>query len=140
MNHVITLNTMNSFTIHEILEYVTYHLLKQNKKSVDFDGSCRYRSDDGSKCAVGACMSDREYNQKFEGVTITSSSFLTFGIEHSRRNLLMCLQRIHDHRAVFTWEDEILKLAQTTELKSYVDFDRLRSVIDQAKADREVVQ
>jgi len=51
-------------TSQEIFDTVIAHLLQQGKQSKS--SVCLYRSDDGSKCAVGALIPDSEYDPAME--------------------------------------------------------------------------
>lgn len=50
----------------EIFDTVARHLFKQGKQSVGEDGCCKYRGQDGLKCAVGALISDGDYRPEME--------------------------------------------------------------------------
>lgn len=43
------------------------HLRKQGRPSVEARGCCRYRGPDGTKCAIGALISDDAYSPRLEG-------------------------------------------------------------------------
>ena len=60
----IKLSNIHEFTDQEVFDYVTEQLLIQNKRSGDIS-KCYYRSDDGSKCAVGLLMID-DYQIEFD--------------------------------------------------------------------------
>ena len=57
----------------EIFNYVIDHLRHQGKKSMARDrpvfnpGFCAYRGDGGTMCAVGALITDDEYDREWEG-------------------------------------------------------------------------
>ena len=64
-------------TRSEIFNYVVEHLRRQGKQSVlsaqrlDRDGpTCAYRGAEGTMCAVGALITDDEYNPSWEGYTV----------------------------------------------------------------------
>lgn len=61
----ITLSTINNFSLQEIFEFVSNHLLKQNKKCMNV-GKCAYKNNNGLKCAAGCLMSENEYDHEFE--------------------------------------------------------------------------
>jgi len=54
-------------TQQEIFDTVATHLLKQNDKSLDSYGECRYRAEDGNMCAVGCLIDTKHYTSGFEG-------------------------------------------------------------------------
>jgi hypothetical protein len=49
----------------DVFNYVISHLRLQGRTSIA-DGICKYRGDRGTKCAVGALMTDDEYNLWWE--------------------------------------------------------------------------
>jgi len=101
----ITLSTINEFSRLEIVLFVKEKLLAQNARSVSFDGRCRYRGENGLKCAVGHCITDDEYDEKMELTTINSVFFNKFNIARGRRALLNALQDIHDIHNPAIWRD-----------------------------------
>lgn len=61
--------------ISQVSRYILHHLLEQNKQSKNtVTGNCRYRSDDGCMCAVGALIKDEHYSINLEGDNINSIS------------------------------------------------------------------
>jgi hypothetical protein len=67
------------------------------KYSVNDEGSCKYRSDDGTRaCFIGACIPDKLYTPLIEGLT-ASGAFerlnVTLDVD---MNLLNELQQCHD--------------------------------------------
>lgn len=87
-----------------IFDTVAEHLAKQGHRAIDHAGTCRYRYDDGAKCAAGCLLSDDEYVPEMEG-----RMFGTIGgrkdIEWPERllphrHLITELQRAHDLRQV----------------------------------------
>lgn len=111
-------------TAQEIFNTVATHLLTQRRKSV-VAGSCKYRTDEGLKCAVGCLITDEEYDPRMEGNSI---DFLIYGdlddppvapslsrfMEHSQ--LLRDLQRIHDADDCDYWEENLRALAAVSKL------------------------
>jgi len=55
----------------EVFNTVRKHLLKQNAKAETWGGSCRYRTAEGLKCAVGCLIASEHYHPDFEGLTPT---------------------------------------------------------------------
>src|SRR5258707_7495989 len=66
-----TLREPAMLTPKEIYEKVTAHLLTQRAVSEDESGSCRLRSTQGRKCAIGSLVSDEWYKPAFEGIGIS---------------------------------------------------------------------
>lgn len=94
------------------------HLIKQGKKSVGEHGSCLYRGQDGTKCAVGCLIPDRLYNKDIEH---KSAVFRTVRnvLEQLGHDPSFCqeLQMIHDNRGVASWPNELEVLAEKYSLK-----------------------
>lgn len=55
----------------DIYERVSTHLLTQLAVSEDDNGSCRLRSPEGRKCAIGSLLRDDLYEPGLEGVGIS---------------------------------------------------------------------
>lgn len=85
---------------------------------------CRYRGDNGAKCAVGHLIPDENYDPEFEGSGVyTLASRLACPSEIKRHeNLLGSLQSIHDqflpregfpseYRGLDKWEEKMEKAA-----------------------------
>ena len=53
-----------------MLKEIAEKLLKQGERSI-VDGRCRYRGDNGKKCAVGMFISYEEYDPKMEMMHIS---------------------------------------------------------------------
>lgn len=71
-------------------------------------GGCKYRTDDGAKCAVGQLIDDKHYTFDMEGMRIDSKSLRAdlireaLGLtEHDKKELglLAALQSAHDNAA-----------------------------------------
>ncbi len=58
-------------TPKDIFDRVSTHLLAQNAVSEDEYGSCRLRSPEGRKCAIGSLVRDDLYDEELEGVGIS---------------------------------------------------------------------
>jgi hypothetical protein len=105
-------------TAQEIFDTVVAHLRKQNEVSVDDVGVCKYRSDDGLKCAVGCLIDDDHYEPSMEGKTVEILIELGLLPEHLKphKNLLIELQTIHDHDDPGNWESEFERVAECLNL------------------------
>lgn len=92
------------WTAQEVFDFALNHLLKQNRMSINGGGSCSYRADDGSRCAVGAFIPDELYDQKFERRRVASGELNdvieTLGLLPFV-GLLSLLQDLHDHAPVY---------------------------------------
>ena len=62
----------NMLTNQEAFDLVATKLLDQDGPSVQVDGVCRYRSDDGRRCAAGWLISDVYYHKTMEGVSLAA--------------------------------------------------------------------
>jgi hypothetical protein len=100
----------------DIYERVSGHLLAQNAVSEDDSGSCRLRSPDGRKCAIGSLVSDEVYDARLEGVGISYYRHAQDGVllralyasnvnayDPNVIDLLMELEQIHDDASVEQW-------------------------------------
>jgi len=132
-------------TPQEIFDIVATHLLKQNRRAKD-GFSCRYRGDEGTKCAVGCLIDDQHYNVDMEGCSITevkdllnrssivvvedvdymdlSAQLIVVGLKASGvdceapsvLNLLDVLQNCHDNEKPENWRTELETIARNKHL------------------------
>lgn len=100
---------MSIFTSNQqVLDHVLDHLRKQMRQSVKPNLSCAYRTSDGNKCAIGACIPDELYHPNMDagaGMTILDlqKQFpevykATFSQDVSF-DFLNTLQSIHDNNS-----------------------------------------
>ena len=105
----------------EVFTRVVQHLLKQGAKSLSYTGSCRYRGEEGRRCAVGCLITGEAYDRGIEGYR-ADSGVVILALEESGINarqmlpLLSDLQTVHDKRDPVDWLDELTKLAEKHEL------------------------
>jgi hypothetical protein len=124
----------------EIFDTVVAHLRQQRCKAVDVDGNCRYRTEDGKKCAVGCLIQDDEYYEWMEGSQIGNLFVATRTISalkplrerlFSEDNLplLHALQKAHDQDYVYEWEADFQEIASQFGLQYTSDgtLDAIRS-------------
>ncbi len=101
--------------MQELYNKVATHLLTQNKKSVENYIDCKYRGDNGLKCAIGCLIPDELYTPEFEGLklcNLPSVLLESIGINSvSCKSLASDLQTIHDHWSVNHWKSELERLA-----------------------------
>lgn len=114
----ITLATLHQYSAQEVFDYVCNHLLTQNEKSVDYIDptnedsiSCKYRNEDGLKCAAGCLIGDEEYLYEMEGF-IWSDMVVEFNVTSEYKSLIRELQKIHDTYPTSEWEDCLERLAE----------------------------
>ena len=105
-----------------VFDFVADHLIEQDIQSKDDSGLCLYRGPDGTACAVGCLISDKDYEDGFE-TTAADDDYIIEAIASSNRmwkigdkqiHMLMVLQHIHDNHTPYTWQ---------------YDFDSLRMVL-----------
>lgn len=90
-------------TDQEIFDAVARHLFAQGKQSVAADAArggtiCMYRTPDGCRCAVGALLTDDEYDLAMEGQSVAelAKAGLLPGRLAGDVPMLEELQRAHD--------------------------------------------
>jgi hypothetical protein len=117
---MITLKGLKRASLQRIFDQAALHLLTQNRQSLSkkLKGAslCRYRNDDGLKCAVGCFIADDEYHPSMEG---QSSDDITvkFNINFYRKLLLGELQLLHDMHKPHVWPEKLKELAKKHNLK-----------------------
>jgi len=113
-------------TQQEIFDTVATHLLKQNDKSLDSYGECRYRAEDGNMCAVGCLIDTKHYTSGFEGY-LADDNRVAMALQNSGvdamndervEDLVRRLQEIHDEEPVDNWLDHLTNVAQLFELNT----------------------
>lgn len=98
-------------TRQEIFDKVVAHLRAQGKQAITDGGTCMYRADDGSMCAVGCLIKDEFYDPSFEKKDVNHykvvEALKSSGIdmEFHTKNLLDDLQSLHDRRTIYFCEN-----------------------------------
>lgn len=111
----VTIHTLHENTAQEVFDFITNHLLIQNKKAGSIinrnaDGfECLYLDPDGNKCAAGCLIPKEDYKKAFEGANWRTCSVLLGTEDHF--SLINSLQHIHDDKEVEEWESELKFLA-----------------------------
>lgn len=118
-------------TAQEIFDAVIRHLRKQGRRANDYSPIysryvCRYRGDNGTKCAVGCLIDDEHYNPACEGVSVGGGNAPARvalhealrasgvdAVEHA--SLLSSLQNFHD----VGWSGSEITDNQVSVLASY---------------------
>jgi hypothetical protein len=107
----------------EIFDTIVNHLRNQNAKSTyhsedpdETDPSCAYRGVDGMQCAIGCLLTDAEYAQIHEGMSVRSiitsvPSFKSRYGNHAR--MLVLFQSLHDEAVITSWEAQFKLIAHT---------------------------
>ncbi|WP_225936182.1 hypothetical protein [Caballeronia sp. NK8] len=109
----------------KIYERVSEHLLTQRAVSEDDNGSCRLRSPEGRKCAIGSLVNDDLYEPELEGVGISyyrhaQDGKLLRALFASNVNaydpniidLLIELEEIHDYADIDEWPELLAALGK----------------------------
>jgi hypothetical protein len=112
---MITLKTLEFATAQEVFDQAVEHLRKQGKRSaLDSEylkAGCKYRSEDGLKCAAGCFIADDEYDPRMEGKGWGGEMFPKVHV-----SLMITLQKIHDDYYPSQWEREFQRAAENFEL------------------------
>lgn len=119
-----TIQEVNNKSFQEIFDFVANHLLTQNAKAVEDNGTCRYRYS-YLKCAVGALISDEDYRSSFEmqGLRHLAGKIektIFSDIEESRLAFLIHLQEIHDDYAIEEWPEKLSILGSDYNLSNKI--------------------
>jgi hypothetical protein len=116
-------------TNQEVLDIAAPFIYRQGQRSTNENKGCVYRSADGLKCPIGACIPDEDYNKAFdEGDSCISTMIRTndyFAVKFSgcNRDFLTELQELHDNiegnecRFRTKWRNGVTDLAQAYALK-----------------------
>ena len=106
-------------TNQEIFTKVKNHLLTQNRRALQ-RLVCRYRTDEGLKCAIGCLIPDDVYTRNIEHKTV---DLLCLGVvkdfdylKQFDKSFLRRLQVIHDNVDVDKWENELKAFARLENL------------------------
>ena len=104
--------------IQEIFDKVSKHLLKQNKKAVNDEGSYRlhYKK---LRCSVGCLIPDRDYIPQMENLIFAHriSYFEEAGYLDHELSFINELQVIHDCYEPNQWSKKLKILAKINNLK-----------------------
>ncbi|SPB17503.1 hypothetical protein NOV72_04706 [Caballeronia novacaledonica] len=119
------LSPMTMLSPKDIYERVSEHLLTQRAVSEDDNGSCRLRSPEGRKCAIGSLVRDDLYEPELEGVGISyyrhaRDGKLLRALYASNVNaydpniidLLIELEEVHDYADIDAWPELLAALGK----------------------------
>lgn len=103
---------MKTYTKQEAFDIIWEHAKKKEPGHVVIEGiqRCRLRGYQGSRCFVGALISDEEYRPEMEDKVQFPSFFCS--IVPDGDFFLNELRKIHDHRMLETWERELRLVAR----------------------------
>lgn len=110
-------------TAQEIFDKVLNHLRTQGKAAVDDEGTCAYRGEGGTSCAVGCLIPDALYSSEFENKAVAADVFKktleALGLT-GHIKLLRSLQSAHDGSlhdgSVGRWEVSMESIAEANNL------------------------
>lgn len=127
-------NTADNTTIprpfdpQQVFDQVAVHIIAQGRRAQDY-GSCRYRTEDGLKCAVGCLIPDELYDPHLEGASVmrdrvqdTLNKIWT-KISPAQYCLLKALQNAHDmtlESSLEGWRKEMIRIADAYGLDSSI--------------------
>jgi hypothetical protein len=125
-------------TNQEVFDRVAEHLLTQKQKAKD-GLMCKYRTEDGRKCAIGCLIPDDLYEERWEGLSLSpgereerEKDSTDFAVMLAKNvtgcySLLRALQYCHDKSYVEDWPNKLRALASDWDL-SYEVVDKLDPV------------
>lgn len=93
------------------------HLLKQGKRA-KIGGFCKYRGDEGTKCAVGCLIPNRLYNPGIEGLSAGNAEVARI-LNELGHDITLCksLQMVHDMWEPQNWTEGLNVVAREFNLK-----------------------
>ena len=104
----------------EIFDKVATHLMKQMCQA-KHGYFCKYRTEEGLRCAVGCLIPDHLYSPNLEGKKVEKEEFTpilkALGIRPDNVGFLSALQSIHDYSFVSDWRKDLERLALKHHLK-----------------------
>ena len=114
-------------TLQELFNKVSLHLLTQGQMSLNADGLCAYRGENGLMCAAGVLIPDEAYTPNME--TLRWSTLVDRHlIENKFRNEINELQNIHDHGSrkdpgenAIQWKKELIEFAKEYNLTHNIE-------------------
>jgi hypothetical protein len=92
----------------EIFDTVARHIIKQGKPAVNEYGDCKYRTADGSMCAVGVLIPDDVYTEDMEWMVpdhLATDKYISVDDGAKSGVLLLNLQAAHD-MDLMSWDDD----------------------------------
>ena len=96
------------------------HAFTQKEKALNLGGHCRYRTEGGNKCFVGALLSDEDYKQTYENRSIAEFKGSIKAFDGISDGLLSQAQYIHDASNPSQWFEAFEQLAVRFELNDTV--------------------
>jgi len=124
------MNPKPTITNQEIFDKVWNHFVV-NKGPASFNnesGMCKYRGDNGAKCAVGLFIPDEDYDPKIENYTANAdrvTSLLPFTVNDSKVSYLLELQRCHDRAVQYLTNTEDFYIVVERRLRELAELHNL---------------
>lgn len=107
-------------TNQEAFDVIIKGLRKQGKKSMGLDDKgnfvCKLRGEDNTKCAIGFVVPDNMYSPSLECFIFLEREFFSVYLININKDLLFCLQDIHDELPVKEWEGAFKAIARKFKL------------------------
>lgn len=113
----ITLANLHRATRQEVFDQVAHHLLTQMERSENEDHKCCYRSPEGLKCAAGALIADKEYDEDRMGTTTWFALVEGKIVPKKHAGFIDKLQMIHDTTDPEDWREELKAQARASKLE-----------------------
>jgi len=85
-------------TNNEAFATIVNHLWNQKVPSFGFDQSCKYRGENGLKCAIGCLITDAEYKpeMEFKSIKTIIRNYNVPSLNGIDLDMLTDLQNVHD--------------------------------------------
>ena len=117
---------LTKMSAQDVLDTVWNHFIRDGAPfSIDEDGDCAYRGNEGACCAVGLFIPDEKYSKDLEGDSVAGIT-TQLGEEFfgGHESLLQDLQSAHDYAAHALAEDDP-KVIFADRLKLVAEFELL---------------
>lgn len=117
----IDVHNLSEATEQEVFDHIAWHLLTQNKKSIDTKSTgitCQYKLGELS-CAAGCVIPDAFYNPEMEGGDWTNLT-AKYSITTTHSELISSLQLLHDWEEAAVWKTYLAPIADRYKLKTQV--------------------
>lgn len=101
----------HAVTNQEAFDKAALHLLRQGRKSQDSDDICLYRGPGGTKCAIGALITDDEYEYRMELLPVSAIKHKCLSLAGLDGYLLKDMQTLHDAYDVAEWPRRLQEVA-----------------------------
>jgi hypothetical protein len=114
----------------EVFSKVKKHLLKQNRQAKSVEKGCRYKTQDGKKCAIGCLIEEKFYSSNLESCSVAGilnyPNYVRYNVlikalkqslklkEISTNDLIFLsdLQYVHDYEPIIDWPFRLKTIAE----------------------------